>query len=1140
MSDYSEELNREDKLREEYSKKVSELLLGPGSENITTSLENEIISERPEDRYITGILYPQEAETNELEISGAEAGEVDNEFKPSSMGMTLYASSGQNEVLNVNIKTAVYKKENQISFVASDEMVADLNYFFKKYDVLKKSYKITENTITLMEKGKNSGFHEAFDLMINSEVKDKINEKHTLGSMFIRKMAFLRGSLYVRKVQKNNIEIDLNRREERLNENWVLENGEKLNIFTRIQRLDSTDIRAATIILQNKGKHAVFQSQIIIEGNQKGITFSSSEDIRGGKFRNLDEEYVMDEMLYRNKKTYAVGRGISVNWKLNHDRIDNIHTSYIPTHEILPMRFDAEGISSEILKPSTYVCNEKEKSLKLLNEFANSYKKWIDGLKKRIKELPLYFQKYGSDNIKKCEESFNRMQRTIFMLKNDELAFKAFQTANEAILLQRMNGAENKEQVFESRNYSEVPFSWRPFQLAYILNSLESTLDEDSPNRDKLDLIWVSTGGGKTEAYLFSIAAVIAYQRQSNEHNMGVTAIMRYTLRLLTSQQFERATKLICALDFMRQKLDYLGTDPISIGLWIGSSTENRRKNARLKFREMCGSNSYEGAKKINEFQVLQCPWCGAEESMIPSQENYRSMRRWGYKPIVEKGTLEMRCTNPNCPFSSNEGLPIYVVDDDIYQIRPSLLFGTVDKFAQIPLNENAERLLGSSDSAHFKRPSLIIQDEFHLISGPLGSLVGLFETGFDYVFSGGGEGSRPKYVASTATIRNAQVQAKGVFNREVQQFPPNGLEIEDNYFIKENKNSHGRKYFGVMGTGKSQITAEVRLIATLLQVTKDMKISVEDEELFWTVTGYFNSLRELGKASNLITSDVNDQLFSLENRNGIKKRSITSQGVTELTSRVDGKDIPRQIKELEASHAEGKSDVKDVLIATNMLSVGVDIARLNTMFVVGQPKLTSEYIQATSRVGRKTLGSVWTLYNSVKSRDRSHYETFQGYHQNIYKFVEATSVTPFSSPALKKAAASVLVTMLRNTVSDLAADKNPKKIVDHIKDLDKAKEYIMERIKQLPDSELYEKQANKILTDIGNTWINLANSAIDDNNELNYYYHKLKKVDGKTKTILRGFDDTVHPERMDAIPTMETMRTVEETSFLKLIGGNE
>jgi hypothetical protein len=314
--------------------------------------------------------------------------------------------------------------------------------------------------------------------------------------------------------------------------------------------------------------------------------------------------------------------------------------------------------------------------------------------------------------------------------------------------------------------------------------------------------------------------------------------------------------------------------------------------------------------------------------------------------------------------------------------------------------------------------PDLIIQDELHLISGPLGTLVGIYEAAIEGLCSrqvGGGR-IRPKVIASTATIRRASKQVTALFGRDVEVFPPLGLDAADSFFAQEDGNIPGRLYMGIYAPGKSVKTALVRVYAAMLtraQAEFD-KHPTPEADAYMTLVGYFNSLRELGGAVRLVDDDVPARLRVLRKRGFGPTRLIQEQ--KELTSRARTGDIAGTLKQLDRTFFKRQTGAYpiDVLLASNMLSVGVDIDRLGLMVVSAQPKTSAEYIQATSRVGRVYPGLVIEVYNWIRPRDTSHYERFAHYHDTFYRHVEATSVTPFSARARDRALPGVLVSYVR------------------------------------------------------------------------------------------------------------------------------
>jgi len=328
--------------------------------------------------------------------------------------------------------------------------------------------------------------------------------------------------------------------------------------------------------------------------------------------------------------------------------------------------------------------------------------------------------------------------------------------------------------------------------------------------------------------------------------------------------------------------------------------------------------------------------------------------------------------------------------------------------------------------------PDLVIQDELHLIAGPLGSMVGHYETVVDELCARdiGDTRISAKIVASTATIARATEQVRALYNRDAILFPPQGLRAGESFFALERTDIPGRLYVGVLGSGlSSHVTSQIRTVAALLQAPallqsparRNIEPSLRDP--YWTLMAYFNSLRELGRAATLIQADIREYLNAVWDRIGLRSDFLGEEGKAlrrfinrdeELTSRLKSSDIPATLQKLFT--ALPSTSTVDLCLATNMIQVGLDVPRLSLMTIVGQPKSASEYIQASSRVGRDRdkPGLVVTNYNQFKPRDRSHFESFRSYHENVYRHVEPTSVTPFSIPVLERAIHALAVTLAR------------------------------------------------------------------------------------------------------------------------------
>lgn len=418
---------------------------------------------------------------------------------------------------------------------------------------------------------------------------------------------------------------------------------------------------------------------------------------------------------------------------------------------------------------------------------------------------------------------------------------------------------------------------------------------------------------------------------------------------------------------------------------------------------------------------------------------------------------LEIRCANPNCDFSRNRPLPVLTVDEPIYRRLPAFLIATVDKFAALPWVGETGAFFGHVDRFEdgvgfygaaepgegrplsngwsLEPPDLIIQDELHLISGPLGTVAGLYEAAIDQLASRryGERVVRPKIVASTATVRRATDQIEALFDRRSTSiFPPPGIDRTDSFFARTvpATKDPARMYMGIAAQGRGPKLVFLRSLTTLLAAAQsafDANGAVaggnaNPADPYMTAVCYFNALRELGGARRIVEDEVRDRTA----RYGTQRHRVDPPGnpfadrrikePLELTSRVSTDEVAKAKQRLETRFDNGVDPV-DVALATNMISVGLDITRLGLMIVQGQPKTAAEYIQATSRVGRDPSrpGLVVAVLNLHKPRDRMHFEQFGQFHRTFYRSVEATSVTPWAARALDRALAAVVVAAARH-----------------------------------------------------------------------------------------------------------------------------
>jgi len=916
---------------------------------------------------------------------------------------------------------------------------------------------------------------------------------------------------------------------------------------------------------------ASFKVFIISSGGERRIcpypdSTSEAADNMLQSQSSMDEEEQSLALLYRKAKTFAVGHGCAANWESVEgtwqnqfvgqdrqaqatgmevmERVGWVSAESLPFLEVPSIAPDVkreDGSTVEVPMAPLAGLVPGNDGFTALSEVISLYEHWINQKKQEISSLDSRYKTAAQGHMEECTRCAGRMREGLAYLRTHPQALRAFQLANYAMLLQQGNsGQELRKTQYDtkimrftfSRGYADPdPFAvgagrgkWRAFQIAFLLMAIPSTARGTHLDRRTVELIWFPTGGGKTEAYLGLAAFAMFISCLENRDENGVQVLMRYTLRLLTTQQFQRASSLLCAMEYLRKKnLKELGTKSFSIGIWLGgSTTPNTRKeaiNTLNKLRK--GDRDAE-----NMFILTRCPWCQAQIGPITSSNNKKPSKS---EPKVagydqQGNTVVFKCPDSQCDFTG--GLPIYVIDEDIYDKCPSMLIGTVDKFALLAWKPEVRSIFGiGQDGKRRQRPpGLIIQDELHLISGPLGSMVGLYETIIEELCTDrrGGQIISPKIVSSTATIRRYADQVKRLYAREdVALFPPPGLSADDSFFAcyaigADGKLAHGCMYAGVHAPGLGSLqTAQVRSFTALLQAPLALPPGQRDP--WWTLMLFFNSLRELGTTLSLLQSDIPDYFRVLMNRAGLDYSQVRKfWNILELTGRLRNEEVPQAISKLEIKYeqSEQRTYPVDVCLASSIIEVGIDIDRLSLMAVVGQPKTTSQYIQVTGRVGRhwwERPGLVVTLYGASKPRDRSHFEKFRSYHERLYAQVEPTSVTPFSPPMLDRALHAIMAAYARQ-LGDRNAALSPYPYPGNL--IEELHQIILQRVQAVDGDELqnFERVFNKRLDE----WRQWQRSVWEDHS-------------GEEIPLLRYAGSYVTPEQARlSWPTATSMRDVD------------
>jgi len=843
----------------------------------------------------------------------------------------------------------------------------------------------------------------------------------------------------------------------------------------------------------------------------------------------FDEEQNDINFIYRDIKSYGVGHNCSVQWN-NSASPNSIQSTFLPDLVVKGMKndfskndfeFDFDSLNECLeLKQLSHFNENKQEIIKSLKLFVTHYANWIADQSKKSSVFTGYENKIAAKVILKQKENYNRLLKGIEILENDSNGkiFRCFQLTNTAMFIQMIisndirfgksekhftDEVEKAEynsldffKMYDDWKYlnpeKEEPPRYRPFQLAFLLLSIEGIINPDSKDRnDIVDLIWFPTGGGKTEAYLSVAAFTILWRRLSNDSisSKGTSIIMRYTLRLLTSQQFERASKLILALEFLRNEFEQeLHEERITIGLWVGEGASPNKIDDANKIIEDATRDLDKADQYTSRLQLTACPWCGIK--LVPKTSG---KSKWsnghGYMcQTGSKGFFYYKCVNEDCAFHSTK-LPIQVVDEMLYQEPPTLLFATVDKFAILASQKEGETNKFFNSFSDGLPPDLIIQDELHLISGPLGSIVSIFESIVNYLCTKGNR--KPKIIASTATTRNTTHQINELYSgKRVNIFPPSGISYSDSFFAKETMSK--RKYVGFLPTGKTGLNTQLWFLPYLLltRVKLYNKSEISRLDLYWTIVSYYNSLKDVGKIYNKTNDEIQintEVLFYRNFGNNYNIRYLISDidnRTLELTSRIESNNIKGTLKRLEEVFTADTTDkgheyIKnglDLILASNMVSVGIDVSRLNIMLVNGMPRNIAEYIQASSRVGRKHDGVVFTLFNPNQARDKSYFENFISFHQSYYKYVEPLSITPFTENTIRKMLTTMFVAYLRNSDPEMTKNSDARNFTS-----DKAisfKEYIK---KYFGENEYFDS----LLDEIVQSWEKKAKNNITFSNLL-------------------------------------------------------
>jgi hypothetical protein len=638
-----------------------------------------------------------------------------------------------------------------------------------------------------------------------------------------------------------------------------------------------------------------------------------------------------------------------------------------------------------------------------------------------------------------------RFKDGVAWIRKDPRLALAFRLANRSMI--RLN----------DRSKRAIP-GWRLFQLVFIVSQLSSLAWREHPEgefavglwgdetgRDPTDaatVLWFPTGGGKTEAYLGLIACALFFDRCRGK-TRGVTAWCRFPLRLLSLQQTQRHLALVVAADEIReeakQEIEAAGGelgDRFAIGFYVG---EGNSPNSLSRDDNVLERLRSDGERRREARIVDECPYCGvrAVEVMPPDRRLLR---------------LVHACT------ACGRDLPLFVVDTEVYRYLPSVILGTIDKLAMIGLSDRFSALLGDVDCAcdlhgfgrgmkcHERRvkqhpkdavkplsaplydpaPSLEVLDELHMIREELGVFAGHYE-GILAVIQrqlsarqrGDGRGIRMKVIATSATIKGEDRQCEHLFGLRSVVVPLPGPTLDGSFYWSVDRTTPARRFVGVM---PHRLTAEMTLVRILQAFHRAVRRLESDGtaaspvvagidptrmpgliDLYRVSLTYVTSLVDFGKLRRSMDTQVNEYL---------RRIGVRDIEVSELSGDTSFDEVRETLDDLDSAGST------EAIVATSMISHGVDIGRMNVMVFNGMPKSIAEYIQASSRVGRNFLGVVFMIFNPIRERDRSHSRYHAKFHEYLDRMVEPVAINRWSRYAARKTIPGVLMALILQSVN--------------------------------------------------------------------------------------------------------------------------
>ena len=698
-------------------------------------------------------------------------------------------------------------------------------------------------------------------------------------------------------------------------------------------------------------------------------------------------------------------------------------------------------------------------------ELINAIGQYVKDWELQISDLLASGKNYEADEsalgLQALKDEKAAIADGVFLLENNTALRTCFSWTNEVMLCAIK---------LQGKSFT----GWRLFQLGFILTQIRAIYERCCSEKDLSDhletaeVLWFSTGGGKTEAYLGIIVMAMLYERLSGR-TYGTTAWMRFPLRMLSVQQFQRLSYVVAQANIIRQR-EKLGGHPFTIGYFTGTGTPKRITGINESDRnDFLPSISNE---RLNELKFISdCPYCPEKNSIEMIKD-------------LNNGRIKHICNNPKCwsNIGADEGvygegihgeLGIYVSDEECYRYIPTVMVGTIDKLAVISHNKRFRyffggathycpqhgfsfegrcvhnRLIKNDDGSYtadqcpnnsrtsqirtkslgtmpFPGISILIQDELHLLKENMGNFDSHYETLFSALQEANG-GRKPKNLAATATIKEYEHHVTHLYQRKPRRFPVPGYTLNESFYSRVVKDDKGepqmrRLYAGILplGTGPTMAKATALVSSRYLTLIDELRSALSSDPDSACEALGFDSNRaddliehiETYLNANLMYvnsfQSLSDVVHALEDA----QVDYPDRRYQQLSGKSTLEEIQSAIENIETKEPD---DQTRQVVATSVVSHGVDMHRLNFMVIAGWPKSIAEYMQSSARAGRIEPGIVLTVLNSRVLFQSNVFMNFTDYHKFMDRMVESVPINRFAPNLIERTLPGIISAWIIN-----------------------------------------------------------------------------------------------------------------------------